>query len=181
MSKNKLEKLIAQKPHIRDEILEARTAGKSFRLIAEELKAKYGISVSAMGIKKFIDRTWNNEIALAKHSELFVKVSEESAQKLNETIDELNAMKMKLWDLLDRLEKSGQFDTKDIVVIMGEIRKQIELQNKLLGNIANATKVNINQNINVVDISVNITKILKTMEDKGYIKILKELPETVPL
>jgi len=181
MSKNKLEKLVAEKPEVKDEILEARIQGKSLRLIAQELNAKYGIKISAMGLKKFIDRTWNSEVDLARHSEIFKEVSDKAASRLNETIEELNAMRMKLWDLLDRLEKSQDYDVKDVVIIMGELRKQLELTNKLLGNISNTTRVNIQQNISVIDLSVNITKVLKTMEEKGYIKILKELPQTIPV
>lgn len=167
-------------PEIHNEILYLRGSGYGLRKIRDSILQKFGVYISHMGIADYLESVDGkvssyvqaNEDAKKQVEQLFLDTKEQM-KKLNE----------KLWTLLGELESMPTRDSRDIVMIASEIRRHVELQNKLLGSMySGPSTVNVKtENLNIVDLSIKINKQLNMLEEKGYIKILKPLEEAVVL
>jgi len=163
----RLQKLEEKGPKLAKEILKLRGKGLGFRQIAKEIKAKFGIETNHMSIKRFISK--NAEMVqdyLAGNKEIHDMLNE----RLIDTIDQLRTLNEKMWRFLEELENEEDKSSRRIQVAK-EIREQLLAQNQLIGMIRPmSTQAG---NVNILDITLNVKNILKKLEEKKYIKILK--------
>lgn len=160
---------IESDPEVEKKVNDLRAQGWGYKSISDYLKDQMDVEASHMAIKRYVERKGLlNEKIIASNEELQGKLEKE----VFSTFDDLKKINTKVKDLMDDVDIEERPDI--LLGCMKEIREQIILQNKLLGTLKPQTKVV--QNIqNYVDYSVHVTKILKNLQQQGYIKILKDI------
>jgi len=155
-------------------ITKLRAAGESFQNIATLLLDDKGIKISAVGLNKAYQRIINSNLNAVK-TDLDVKSNLRT--EVLDTATQLQKANKKLWAMLDKIDDGEEGRTKDAIMILSEIRKQLEFQGKLLGKITTPDTL---IQMNFVDQSVKIASILSDLEAQGFIKILKK-PDIINL
>jgi len=167
----RLSKLEKRGQDIAKRVLKWRGQGLSYREIAKKVKSRFGLEVTHMTVKNFLDSYSQN---LGEYASGYQEISARARQEFLDTVEQMKLANAKLWDYVRKIEAQNELSSTEVralVQILREVRKQIELQERLLGTIATGT-VNI-ERMNVIELSLHITKILKTLEKRRYIKILK--------
>lgn len=155
-------------PEILLKIGKLHSAGMSVSAICQKLRQENGIKAGYAAVKSAIKTysTRGTEI-LAGDDELKGEIKEViiNTKKQLKDVNEL------IWDLINVARKDGQLHLKTAISAVGEIRKQMEFQEKLLNRMEEGidyTKMN----------SVHMTQIivdnLTVLQESGYIKILKK-------
>jgi len=170
MGQVKLKSLIALHPELEKYIINKYREGYGYRSIANMLESEYDIKVSHVSIKRFLDKKLaqiGSEISDSEYKNKCMDI-------FLDTVEQMRAANKELWNLIERLKAEG----KDIEIIaaLRELRKQVELQNRLLGKLQIGTQINVqNTNINTIQLAMQINKYLAKMEEKGWIIVKQHL------
>ena len=160
---------IESDPEVEKKVNDLRAQGWGYKSISDYLKTHMGVEASHMAIKRYVERKGPlNEKIIASNDELQGRLE----KQVFSTFGELQTINNKVKDLMDSVDVEERPDI--LLGCMKEIREQIVLQNKLLGTLKPQTKV-VQHIQNYIDYSVHVTKILKNLQQQGYIKILKEI------
>jgi len=152
-------------------IFKQRAKGLGYRQIARGLKANFGLSVSHMTVKNFIEnKSGDMQYLIQGNNEL----KEETEELVKETVRELKILKKRMWELLDKVDYKG--DSRAMVQTASEIRKILETQERIMDVITNPRQTT---NVNISDLNLrienviqnNFIAILQKLEKRGLIKI----------
>lgn len=145
--------------------------GLGSRPIAAQLEKQFGIKLSHMAVKNWID---GQSVFDSRIIEENKKLKKKREKEINDLINDLVKLKNIMWTWINKLEKQEEYDTK----LFDKMIKVLDTMNKILGNLQ--TSVNVKNQINMVDMSIKINKLLpkifKELEDQGIIVIKKKLP-----
>ena len=161
---------------IQDEIVDLRTQKNyGYRAIARHIEEKYGIKVHHNSVRNFLDN----------QTEMMSKVLQSDVQSRElvkkRFMDITNDMRMAIKNVKDLIEKNKD-DTdpqnqRIILQAVAELRKLAEFQNEVMSKFSN---MNIKtEQVNIIELNMQITKVLNVMEERGYIKILKQPDDLV--
>ena len=177
-----MSKLLNDNPDLPQRIAKLRAGSNgmplSFREISELLNEE-GINVSHMTVKRLLENSQDTALAYTQGHAI---AKEKAQEEFLDTVNQMKGINKKTWDIIEHLEESG--DMKTSLFAIKEVREQLKLQNEILKKISPTGNQTMNvkeQTVNIVNMSVNIRKIMTRLEERGYIKILKEVPEAVPV
>ena len=158
-------------PEITKFVIKKFSEGYGYWRLSKLVEEVYGVRISHMSIKRYLDATCRRVSENIKSNPEKV---EEARKLFLDTVEQMRAANKELWNLIKRLKAEG----KDIEIIaaLRELRKQVELQNRLLGKLQIGTQINVqNTNINTIQLAMQINKYLTKMEEKGWIIVKQHL------
>jgi len=168
----RLKNVCEMRPEVEKFIMTKYKEGCGYVTISNMLEQEFGYKVSHMSIKRQIERVYDSVGDALENS---VEVKEKSMDIYLDTVEQMKELNKRLWDLIDKMEEEG--NVKDLVLVAQEIRKQVELQNKILGKLNTGTQINIGGGgkVNAITMAMMINQHLAAMEERGYIIIRKNL------
>ncbi len=169
----KLKTLLEFRPEIGEFIIQKYKEGLGYNTIADLVKQEFDYDLSFMTVKRFLDKAFSE---MSNSISGNPQIKDKLQDIFLDTVKQMKKLNTKLWDLLETLEK----DKKNIpgfIAAAQEIRKQVELQNKLLGKLHTGTQINIGhaEKVNTLSMATMINQYMNTMEKKGYIIIKKNV------
>lgn len=165
-----MEKL-AKHPEYAKMAEQLRREGKGYREISNELSQK-GIDVSHMGVKNYLAKIETVGAQMIREDDT---LKAQAKEEIINTTEQLRRINTESWELIGFLKKklededSALYSASILMNALDKLVRQVELSNKLMGRFVNAQTVN----ISYLDYSTNITNHLRTLEQRGIVKILK--------
>lgn len=168
----RLKNVCEMRPEIGKFILDKYKEGCGYVTIVNLLERDFGYKVSHMSIKRHIQRVYDSAGDALENS---VEAKDKSMDIYLDTVEQMKGLNKKLWVLIDQMEEEG--NVKDLILVAQEIRKQVELQNKILGKLNTGTQINIGRgtDVNAITMAMMINQHLAKMEERGYIIIRNNL------
>lgn len=171
----KLKTLLNIRPDIGEFIIQKYKENIGYNKIAELVKQEFNYEISFMTVKRFLDKAFSE---MSDSISGNPQIKEKLHDVFLDTVKQMKDLNKKLWDLLETMEfAKGRKNIPGIIAVAQEIRKQVELQNKLLGKLHTGTQINIGhaEKVNALSMATMINQYMETMEKKGYITIKKNV------
>jgi len=167
----KFKSIVALNPEIEGFVISKYREGYGYRSIANMLESEYKIKVSYQTIKRFVDKRL---MQIGGDVNDISKFKEKSVDIFLDTVEQMRAANEELWNIINKLKSEGK--NVEVIAALRELRKQVELQNKLLGKLQMGTQINVKQtNINTINLAMQINRYLEKLEEKGWIIVKQNL------
>lgn len=163
---------------LEDTILQLREKGMGYRMISLTIKQRYGIDVSHMTIKKFLD---DNQEQMLEYVAQTMPEQKSKAErwfkKTVKTIDKLNKDLLKdhqdIKKLVNRMKSEGKFDPQlfsSYITNINQIQKQLEFAMKLFGTIKNTPETKITENKTmIINKAMDLNEAIEKLQSLGLI------------
>ena len=178
-SARRLKKPELRNPLVMKRISEMRARGHGYKNIAKAIEEDFGISVSFQTIKNMLP-----EIA-ATSFDIVEKADKEQQEELKEFafnhIEQLKRLNKEMWKMFfkaqnilekELIKEPSLKSFREMVKLADHLLKQIDTQAGMIDNLRD--KINVKQQFNFIDASLQMNNMLVKLEDEGYIKILKK-------
>jgi len=149
-------------------LMELKGKGLSNTEIADEILKKHNIYVHPTSVGKYLKRRF---LFAASYARGEAQLQTQSAEFLSLIREDMLKMRKELWDIIKQLKQTG--DLHGVGIQIERLSKHLARMNDLL---AQTTGVSFEQ-MDVISMSTELGKVLKKLEDDGYIVIKKQLPE----
>lgn len=163
MGRSKIERLGMNAEKL---VFQARSEGKSFRDIADEIEQVFNEDISHQAVKNYYEN----------HSDRRARIMGEQAaqqiaeQELGELIDvkeQLKEMNDELKDIRENLDKTDRQDVGLILKTMKEARKQLKFQKDAIEQVTQPDTQVTNVEINQTDVMMEFNQYLNELEEQG--------------
>lgn len=149
------------------QIVQLKAQGMSSYTIADKLKEQYGVSIDPSNVTRFLNKRFMYYRSQAAGVE---QARDEAAEMLKLMYSDMRLIRDELFDLLRELRQTH--NVPEMKSVLAELSKHINRMNNILSK-SQITEV---KEVNITDISTRIPKILRELEERGYIEIKKNIP-----
>lgn len=147
--------------------LQMKMKGASLRDIAEKINQEYQLGVSHMAVQTFLDNAVYQDLKILESAD--AKTKEEALKHILDVSEQLKMINDETWEIA-HLAKTPA----DKLKAFEHILRQLELSSRLAGQIrTGATSIT---KVNMLQLGTELLPLLKSLENKGYIQILRNPP-----
>lgn len=151
---------IAKHPQFAKMARKLRSEGKGYREIATNL-SQAGFAISHQGVKNYITRVMSSAAKIIGEDDV---IEQQAREEILCVVEQLKKANVELWGIIESLKldmaveggKTKAAIANSLVRAIQSITKQLELHEKMMGNIRSAPVT-----VNYLDMSQNMTKYVK--------------------
>jgi len=179
-------KQIERSEEAQEKVQKLRLDGRGYKFIADALNTEFNMDVTFMDVKRFLEKHTAEISMVVEQSEELKRLTKEEILSTDKQMKKINN---ELWslvteakDLLKEIkedEEHGFLDKVPAIRTVGDILTkllhQLDIQTKYIQSLGTATTTT-KKTASILQ-STKVISQLKTLEDQGYIKLLKEIPE----
>jgi len=149
-------------------LMELKGKGLSNEEIANEVLRKHGVFIHPTSVGKYLKKRF---LFAASYVRGQAQSQTQSIEILNLIKEDMLKIRKEIWELIKSLKEEG--DKRGVGLEFERLSKHMARMNELL---AQTTGVSFEQ-MDVISMSTSMGKMLKRLENEGYIVIKKKLPE----
>jgi len=179
-------KQIEKSKEAQETLQKLRLEGRGYNFIADRLNTEYDLGITFMDVKRFLSKHTIEIGMVVEQSEELKKLTKEEILSTGEQMRRIN---VELWDLVNEAkimlkeikedDEHGFLDKVPAIRTVGDILTkllhQLDIQTKYLQSLGTTT-TKTKKTASILE-STKVISYLKTLEDQGYVKVLKPIPE----
>jgi len=179
-------KQIERNKEAQDTLQKLRLEGRGYKFISNRLNTEFDLDITHMDVKRYLEK---HTVEVSMVVEQSKELRELAKEEILSTSDQMQAINKELWDLvteaklmLKEIKDDDEHDFLDKVPairtvgdILTKLLHQLDIHTKYIQSLGSTTTTT-KKTASILQTTKVISQ-LKNLEDEGYIKILKKVPE----